>query len=105
MKKHTKIPRHAIAVCVILVLSILIGFAFDGGITLLERHTHPREYQMLVEAYAAEYDVPVSVVYAIIKSESDFDPAAVSAVGACATASAFFCPSVTLCFVGVADFL
>ncbi|MBO5269701.1 MAG: lytic transglycosylase domain-containing protein [Clostridia bacterium] len=82
MKKHSKFPRHVIAVCVILVLSILIGFAFDGAMTLIERHTHPREYRTLIETYAAEYGVPTSVVYAVIKSESDFDPAAISSAGA-----------------------
>ena len=82
--KHRKsaLRRHTVAVLIILVLSVVIGFAFSGALTLLERVTHPREYREFVECYAAEYGVPESIVYAVIKSESGFDSSAVSRVGA-----------------------
>lgn len=67
---------------VILILSVLIGFAYNGFMTLVERSTHPREYRALVEEYAAAYAVPESVIYAVIRSESSFDASAVSSAGA-----------------------
>ena len=39
-------------------------------------HMYPREHRAAVEQWAAEYDLPRSLVYAVIKTESDFDPEA-----------------------------
>ena len=82
MKKRSSLSRHVIVICILLVCSILIGFAFDGALTLYERYTHPRTYRETVETYAEMYEIPPSVIYAVIKSESDFDPAVVSHAGA-----------------------
>ena len=62
-----------IAVCVALY------FAFEHDI---DRALYPREYREFAEAYAKQYDVPVNLVYALIRTESGFDPEAVSSVGA-----------------------
>ena len=74
--------RHFFSILLILILSVAIGFAFDGILTLSERHTHPKKYEDAVTRYAAEYSIPKSVIFAVIKCESDFDPAAVSSAGA-----------------------
>ena len=42
----------------------------------------PLKYETVVDSYCEEYKVPCSVVYAIIKCESGFDPRAVSHAGA-----------------------
>ena len=42
----------------------------------------PEKYEESVKKYSAEYNVPPSVVYAVIKCESGFDPNAVSKSGA-----------------------
>lgn len=42
----------------------------------------PLKYEKLVEKYAEEYDLPVALVYGVMKTESDFDPNAVSRAGA-----------------------
>ena len=81
MKKQS-FPRHVIAVAIILVLSIAIGFSSHGILTLMERVTHPRKYREIVEVYSEQYGVPESIVYAVIKSESGFDASAVSHAGA-----------------------
>lgn len=81
MKKQP-FHRHLFAVLLILVLSVAIGFAYSGFMTLIERAAHPRDYRELVEEYADLYDVPESVIYAVIKCESGFDSAAVSHAGA-----------------------
>ena len=82
MKKRSSTRRHVIAVLVILLIAVLIGFAFDGSLTLVERLTHPKNYSTMVEKYAARYDIPTATIYAIIKCESNFDAAAVSSAGA-----------------------
>ena len=42
----------------------------------------PRKYKNYVVAYAEKYDLDISLVYAVIKAESDFDRNAVSKTGA-----------------------
>ena len=80
--KKKRLSRHAVAIAVILALSIALGFALHGVVTLIERHTHPREYRETVEYYAEQYSIPDDVIYAIIKCESSFRPDAVSHAGA-----------------------
>lgn len=43
---------------------------------------YPRDFSEYVEQYAAEYDLAPSLVYAVIHTESHFDPEAVSSAGA-----------------------
>ncbi len=66
----------------IAALSVLIGLAahFLGG--AISRGMYPREYSEYVEKYSAEYRVPESIIYSVIKCESGFDTAAVSKSGA-----------------------
>ena len=62
-----------IAVCAALC------FIFEPNI---DRALYPREYSTYVEKYAKQYDVPQNLIYAVIRTESDFQADAVSAVGA-----------------------
>ena len=43
---------------------------------------HPKLYSEFVTKYAAEYEIDEDLIYAVIKTESDFDCEAVSNVGA-----------------------
>lgn len=43
---------------------------------------HPKKYSDFVEKYALEYGIDEDLIYSIIKTESSFDPSAVSGVGA-----------------------
>ena len=43
---------------------------------------YPRRYRPIVERYAALFSVPEAVVYAVMRTESHFDPDAVSRTGA-----------------------
>ena len=75
--------RRVIAVLLIIALSVGIGFGINAIWTALERATHPHtDYREIIEKYAAEYNVPEYVIYAVIKVESDFDPKAESSAGA-----------------------
>ena len=80
--KNRSFLRHFTAILLILALSVLIGLLYSGGVTLVERLTHPLKYADVVEENAERYAVPASVIYAVIKCESGFDASAESRVGA-----------------------
>lgn len=75
-------PPRALMIAFIAVLSIGLGFLADFAITCLEKNAYPREYEEYVEMYAAQYGVPETLVFAVIRTESDFDSGAVSEAGA-----------------------
>ncbi len=60
------------------VCAICIAF---GARTLMQT-LYPKKYSDAVETYAAEYDVPPHLVYAVIHTESSFRPDAGSEAGA-----------------------
>lgn len=66
----------------ILVVAALVATLWERVDDAFLRKTYPQKYAESVEKYAAEYDVPESVVYAVIKTESGFTPDAVSSKGA-----------------------
>lgn len=76
MKKHKVIW---ISVAVALFICALIAVLLSVHI---RRGMYPQKYQEHVEKYAQEYQVDVNLVYAVIRTESGFDPNAVSEVGA-----------------------
>ena len=75
-------PSRALMITLIAVLAIGLGFLADFVITCFEKSAYPREYAEYVEIYAEAYGVPEELVYAVIRTESDFDSGAVSPVGA-----------------------
>ena len=75
-------PSRALMITLIAVLAIGLGFLADFIITCFEKSAYPREYAEYVEVYAEAYGVPEELVYAVIRTESDFDSGAVSPVGA-----------------------
>ncbi len=70
-----------IAAVMTAVLALLIVGVFFGYNKLIES-SYPLKYRELVERYAAENHIDKYLVYAVIKTESGFDPSAESAVGA-----------------------
>ncbi len=66
----------------ILVVAALVATLWERVDDAFLRKTYPQKYAESVEKYTAEYDVPESVVYAVIKTESGFIPDAVSQKGA-----------------------
>ncbi|MBE6685715.1 MAG: lytic transglycosylase domain-containing protein [Ruminococcaceae bacterium] len=49
----------------------------------LEKTIYPLEYEEYVYKYSEEFSVPASIIFAVIKTESDFDTDAVSPANAC----------------------
>lgn len=79
MKKHIKS-----IICIAIIVIILIGSAFILKYAY-NRYVHmsyPLKYEDEVQAAAEKYDVDKSLIYAVIKTESNFNPNAVSDAGA-----------------------
>ena len=74
--------RRALAILLIIVLSLTVGIGADLIWTKIDETTHPRDYADLVTKYAVEYNIPEYVIYAVIKTESDFEANALSEAGA-----------------------
>lgn len=74
--------RRSIAAILIIALSIGIGYAYDHIRDRIDRRLYPLGYSEYVERYSALYGVPVHIIYAVIKVESNFQSNAVSSAGA-----------------------
>ncbi len=81
MKYKEALYRSAVIIS-ILILSVLCGLLFDFFYDKYERSAYPKQYEEYVEKYASDYGVPEYLVYAVIKTESDFQSGAVSEAGA-----------------------
>lgn len=78
LTKRTLLTFLTVLLTLILVC-VALYFMFEPNI---DRALYPREYSELVEKYAKQYDVPENLVYAVMRTESGFDPQAISRVGA-----------------------
>ncbi|MBQ5591142.1 MAG: lytic transglycosylase domain-containing protein [Clostridia bacterium] len=65
----------------VLVIALLI-VGVNKAYSKIERQIYPLGYYQCVDKYCGEYDLDLSLVYAIIKCESGFDKDAVSSIGA-----------------------
>lgn len=75
--KNRLIPLLAL-VCVIVVGFPLLQYGYRRYL----KAAYPLHYSEHVSAYAAEFELPESLVYGVIHTESRFDPEAVSSAGA-----------------------
>ena len=82
MRLNRKNYPTALVIFLIAVLAVGLGFLADLLITCLEKSAYPQEYAEYVEVYAERYGVPEELVFAVIRTESDFDSGAVSGAGA-----------------------
>ena len=80
--KKSPFNRRYIVIAAIIVGSILLGFAVDLVWGIFEKKNTPQRYSDYVRQYAYEYNVPESLIYAVIKVESNFDANAYSSAGA-----------------------
>lgn len=75
-------PKRILVVSIIVVLSIILGIVADLIWDSIDKKIHPNDYLEYVRQYAYEYNIPESIIFAVIKVESDFDPDAESSAGA-----------------------
>ena len=82
MTKYRRKRRVLPAVVITVIIAALLGTAGWFGWGYYQRYTHPLRYESYVEKYSRENGLDKYLVYAVIKTESGFDPGAVSNVGA-----------------------
>jgi len=80
MKLKSTIVRSVVIV-VILCLSLVIGYVYQTIWHQIDLNTHPRDFAEYVTRYAEEYGVPEYILYAVIKTESDFESNMLSETG------------------------
>lgn len=80
--KNSKARRIAVIISII-TAAVILGISINLFWSALDKAIHPYEYSEHVKKYSQEYNISESVIYAIIKVESNFDPLAKSSVGAC----------------------
>lgn len=73
MTKRTR-NYFVLLLCIFLLLTLFPQAAL--------RLVYPRKYEDFVTKYATQFNVPEEIVYAVIKTESNFDPDALSSAGA-----------------------
>ena len=71
--------RRLLSLVLVLVVAAVVVL---GVWEALERYMYPVKYESLVESNAAEWQVPETLIFATIQTESGFDPEARSDVGA-----------------------
>ena len=77
----TQRRRHSHVAVLLLLLFLCITVALIVRPNV-EKEIYPRHYTEYVSQYAKLYGVPESLVYAVIRTESNFDAHAVSSAGA-----------------------
>ena len=69
---------NSFIVILILIISVGCGFLYDALFTRHRLREYPRQYNDTVIACYYEYGVPVSIIYANVKIESDYNSGLVS---------------------------
>lgn len=81
-RRKKGIFRFAAVILVLLILLVTGNTIYKAAREKYLLYNYPIRYQQLVERYAAENRVDKALIYAVIKTESNFDSEAVSDVGA-----------------------
>ena len=80
LEKNFSAPILITIVSLLIVAIFLIGIIV--GVNIREKLEEKRDIAAYIQNASREFDVPYDVIYAIIETESDFDPDAVSSTGA-----------------------
>ena len=78
MKKKAGVKLITLLLCFVLAVCAVTAALSVGAI----KYAYPVKYEDYVEKYAAMYDVPEELLFAVIRTESSFKPEAVSSAGA-----------------------
>lgn len=74
--------KRTLIIIAIILASVLISLIANLIISSFQNNNYPIKYSESVEKYASEFNVPEYIIYAIIKTESNFDPDLKSESGA-----------------------
>ena len=79
---HPHASKRALALIALLLVLIVLAFFADHLRMTAEQKAYPLKYSGYVQKYAAQCDIPAHLLFAVIRTESDFDSSAVSHAGA-----------------------
>ena len=82
MKIKKRIVIASLLLILTAVISLALAFIIKSGNERYTYSTYPLKYQKEVEVAAEKYNVDKYLIYGVIKTESNFDPSAVSSAGA-----------------------
>ncbi len=83
MARRAKRKNRGTVFLVVLIILSVVAFALYKSVpAFLKKNVYPKKYSEYVERYSEEYDIDENFIYAVIKTESGFDPDARSNVGA-----------------------
>lgn len=74
--------KKIIGIIVFFLLAFVFGIFFNFFYNSFLFETYPQKYSKQVSEMSNKYDVPETIIYAVIKIESNFDPTAISSAGA-----------------------
>lgn len=81
-KSARKKNRGTVFFVVIIILSVIAFVMYKSVPAFMKKNIYPKKYSEYVEKYSEEYNIDENFIYAVIKTESGFDPDAKSNVGA-----------------------
>ncbi|MCD8026178.1 MAG: lytic transglycosylase domain-containing protein [Clostridiales bacterium] len=86
-RKRKKFKRMFISIFAIAVIGGIVFFfasdCFEETKTNFLENSYPQKYSEYVEKAAEDYNLEQSLIYAVIRTESNFNPDAESSAGAC----------------------
>lgn len=82
MIKKQKNKHNGLKAFIVILILVFACAGLYFGYKYWIASTHPVRYSQYIEIYADQNDIDKYLVYAVIKTESGFDPEAVSNVGA-----------------------
>jgi len=71
--------KRTVVIILIIAISLLLGIILNSLWNLIDNNAY---YHKIISKYSQKYDVPEHLIYAIIKTESDFRPRVISQAGA-----------------------
>ena len=74
--------KRSVAIVLLIAISFSLAFGIDALWGVIEHKMYPDQFREIVDKYAADYNIPAYVIFAVISTESDFEPGAVSSAGA-----------------------
>ena len=77
-KKH----RYIVVIVMLTVVALLAGFLYQQFYNVIQKEKYPRKFSQYVTQASREFDVPEPIIYATIKTESNFITDAESSAGA-----------------------
>ena len=74
--------KYFLGIILLITFALTVGFIYQLLYNALQKETYPRKFSQYVTEASQEFGVPEPIIYATIKTESNFVPDAESSAGA-----------------------